>query len=95
MGHAIREAILAAAVLRAAERGASVDDLLKHYQSRLLAGFKRHLSVCSQFYESGGTGPWWKVAAEAIRDGLLWCDRQLNSAGDFHYRLRGFELERV
>src|SRR5262245_5119321 len=94
-GHAIREAILAAAVLRAAERGASVDELLNHYQTRLLAGFKRHLSVCSEFYESGGTGPWWNVAAESIREGLAWCDHQLNRTGDFRYRLRGFELEHI
>ena len=94
-GHAIREAILAAAVLRAIQRGANVDELLNHYQARLVAGFKRHLSVCSEFYESGGTGPWWQAAAEAIREGLAWCDRQLNSAGEFRYRLRGFDLERL
>jgi hypothetical protein len=94
-GHAIREAILAAAVLRAIQRGANVDELLNHYQARLVAGFKRHLSVCSQFYEAGGTGPWWHAAAEAIREGLAWCDHQLNNAGEFRYRLRGFDLERL
>ena len=94
-GHAIREAILAAAVLRAIQRGANVDELLNHYQARLVAGFKRHLSVCSEFYESGGTGPWWQAAAESTRKGLAWCDHQLNSAGDFRYRLRGFDLERI
>jgi hypothetical protein len=94
-GHAIREAILAAAVLRAIQRGANEDELLNHYQARLVAGFKRHLSVCSEFYESGGTGPWWQAAAEAIREGLVWCDHQLNSAGEFRYRLHGFDLERI
>ena len=82
-GHAIREAILAAAVLRAIQRGANVDELLNHYQARLVAGFKRHLSVCSEFYGSGGLGPWWQAAAESIREGLAWCDHQLNSAGEF------------
>ena len=33
-GHAIREAILAAAVLRAIQRGANVDELLNHYIRR-------------------------------------------------------------
>ena len=94
-GHAIREAILAAAVLRAIQRGANVDELLNHYQARLVAGFKRHLSVCSEFYGSGGLGPWWTAATESIRVGLAWCDHQLSSAGEFRYRLRGFDLERL
>jgi len=37
----------------------------------------------------------WQAAAEAIREGLAWCDHQLNSAGEFRYRLRGFDLERL
>jgi hypothetical protein len=94
-GHAIREAILASGVLCAAARGENVGELLQHYQKRLLAGFKRHLSVCSGFYESGGIGQWWKAAAESIREGLAWCDHELNSTGEFRYRLRGFDLERI
>jgi hypothetical protein len=94
-GHAIREAVLASAVLRAAARGASVDELITHYQTRLVAGFKRHLSECSKFYESGDVGSWWKSASDSIHEGLAWCDIQLSNAGDFLYRLRGFELERL
>ena len=94
-GHAIREAILAAAVVRAAAAGGDIAELVKHFQMRLVAGFKRHLSVCAEFYESGGFGPWWKAELQSVREGLAWCDRQLTNAGDFHYRLRGFELERV
>jgi hypothetical protein len=94
-GHAIREAILASAVLRAAARGANVQELTRHYQTRLVAGFKRHLSECSKFYDGGGVGYWWKSAADSVREGLAWCDNQLSNAGDFGYRLRGFELERL
>jgi hypothetical protein len=94
-GHAIREAILAAAVVRAAADGGDIDELVKHFQTRLVAGFKRHLAVCSEFYESGGFGSWWKAELQSVREGLAWCDHQLTSAGDFRYRLRGFELERV
>ena len=94
-GHAIREAILAAAVVGAAARGAHVNELLTHYQTRLVAGFKRHLAVCREFYQSGGVGPWWEFALESIQEGLTWCDEQLRSAGAFHYRLRGLELERI
>jgi hypothetical protein len=94
-GHAIREAILAAAVVRAVDRGADVDEVLDHYQMRLIAGFKRHLSACREFYECGGVAPWWRAALESIREGLAWCGRQLDSSGEFRYRLRGFELERL
>jgi hypothetical protein len=94
-GHAIREAILASAVLRAAARGANVKELTTHYQTRLVAGFKRHLWECHKFYEGGGVGSWWKSAADSVREGLAWCDNQLSNAGDFRYRLRGFELERL
>jgi hypothetical protein len=94
-GHAIREAILASAVLRAAARGANIDELITHYQTRLVAGFKRHLLECSKFYECGGVGSWWKSAADSVHEGLAWCDNQLSNAGDFLYRLRGFELERL
>jgi len=94
-GHAIREAILASAVLRAGARGGNVQELTTHYQTRLVAGFKRHLSECGKFYESGGVGSWWKSAVDSVHQGLAWCDNQLSNAGDFLYRLHGLELERL
>lgn len=94
-GNAIREAILASAVVRAAAGGTSVKALIAHYQARLLAGFRRHLSVCHEFYQSGGVGPWWDSQLESVRKGLTWCDHHLNSAGEFRYRLRGLELEEI
>ena len=94
-GHAIREAILASAVVRAAASGANVNELLVHYQTRLVAGFKRHLDVCSEFYRSGRMGPWWDFAVESLQEGVTWCNQQLNDAGEFRYRLRGFELEPI
>ena len=48
--HAIREAILAAAVIRALANGGPADELLAHYEARLTAGFHRHLTLCRQFY---------------------------------------------
>jgi hypothetical protein len=94
-GHGIREAILASAVVRAAASGINVSALTAHYQARLTAGFKRHLAVCHEFYQSGGVGPWWDSALESVKEGLTWCDRQLDSAGEFRYRLRGLELEEI
>ena len=94
-GNAVREAILAAAVIRAASRGEDVDSLLQHYQSRLLAGFQRHLEQAAAFYRSGHGGTWWEQEAKALERGLAWCAQELAAAPSFRYRLNGFELEPV
>lgn len=93
-GHAIREAILASAVVKAAARGEDIDGLLSHYGLRLLAGFRRHLIVCEQFYRTGGDGPWWATQLQALHRGREWCDRLLAGA-IFRYRLNGLELELI
>jgi hypothetical protein len=93
--HAIREAILASAVLRALAGGGSPDNLLSHYESRLTAGFHRHLTLCRQFYLSGGTGPLWSSELEAIDRGIQWCEPKLSDRPGFRYQLRGFELVAV
>ena len=93
--HAIREAILAAALIRGVDKGAPVEELLTHYETRLTAGFRRHLTVCRQFYSSGGEAIFWTSEAEAIARGIDWCDSRLSSYARFRYQLRGFELEAV
>jgi hypothetical protein len=93
--HAIREAILAAAVIRALVQGGDAGALQSHYQARLTAGFRRHLELCRGFYQSGGTSPLWRSELEAIDRGIRWCDAQINAGAGFRYRLRGFELEAV
>jgi len=90
--HAIREAILASAVIRAVAEGQSASAILAHYQARLTAGFRRHLELCREFYQSGGSASWWKTELEAIQKGLAWCDMQLRDHGSFRYQLRDFEL---
>jgi hypothetical protein len=94
-GHAIREAILAAAVLRGIHRGGDCDELLAHYRSRLLAGFNRHLETCEGFYRTGGSTPWWQTQLQAVRTGMEWCTRELRRSLAVQYRLRGFDLERI
>jgi hypothetical protein len=94
-GHATREAILASAVVRAGIAGADADALVAHYQNRLLAGFKRHLEACRQFYQAGLSGPWWKHELDSLDCGLGWCGRQLDGATRFRFRLNGFELESI
>jgi hypothetical protein len=93
--HAIREAILASAVIRAIAGGGSRDDLLSHYKARLTAGFQRHLMLCRQFYLSGGTAGLWTSELESIDRGIQWCNAALANHAGFRYQLRGFELEAV
>jgi hypothetical protein len=92
-GNAVREAILAAAVIRAAARGEPMDRLLAHYRARLIAGFRRHLELSLEFYRAGNSGPWWDEEIRALERGMAWCAGQLPPA--FHYRLNGFDLELV
>ena len=91
--HAIREAILAAAVIRSANEGEDVASLLKHYEARLMAGFARHLELCLDFYRTGFNGPWWEKEAESLERGIRWCARQSANFAGYRYRLNGFELK--
>jgi hypothetical protein len=93
--HAIREAILASAVIRGLARAGPADELLRHYEARLTAGFRRHLMLCRQFYLSGGTGELWTRELSAIDRGIQWSDAKLGANTNFRYQLRGFELEAV
>jgi hypothetical protein len=90
--HAVREAILASAVIRAADGGEPVVDLMSHYESRLIAGFHRHLAECFRFYSSGGRREWWRAERKACVEGMAWCGR---GKTEFRYRLEGLELRRI
>lgn len=91
--HAVREAILAAAIIQAAANGENPAELRSHYRTRLLAGFGRHLALCSQFYKTGHTGPWWASELKSLEEGMAWCGNQLGNRRDFRYQLNGFELQ--
>jgi hypothetical protein len=93
--HAVREAILASAVIGAAARGDDSAQLLAHYEARLTAGFRRHLAHCLEYYASGCGGPWWQSEAESTTQGLDWCGRRLSRHAAFRYRLDGFELKAI
>jgi hypothetical protein len=90
--HAIREAILAAAVIQAAANGERLEEVFSHYETRLLAGFGRHLALCSQFYKTGHNGPWWETELRSLEAGMAWCGEQLGTRREFRYQLSGFEL---
>lgn len=91
--HAVREAILASAVIRAAmQDSGEIHGLLSHYETRLLVAFQRHLAMCLDFYGRGHCGPWWEQECAALRRGLEWCRSKLGKGPEFHYRLEGFDL---
>lgn len=90
--HAVREAILAAAVIKAISGGKDAPAVLRHYESRLIAGFNRHLVSSMDFYRSGNSGPWWDREIALAEQGVEWCAAKVNSLGPFRYRLSGFEL---
>jgi hypothetical protein len=94
-GNAVREAILGAAVVRAAIAGGSEHSLIAHYQARLLAGFQRHVAACLDFYKSGSSGTWWDRQLDDLKQGLTWCSEQLMRLDPSRYRLNGFTLEAV
>lgn len=84
--NAVREAILAAAVVRTGP------DALSHYEARLTAGFSRHLLLCMNFYQQGGPGDWWQGELAALQKGLDWCASRTRTFGSYRYQLNGFDL---
>ena len=94
-GHAVREAILASAVVRAASAGGDASALVAHYRTRLVAGFAKHLQVCGEFYGQGRRGEWWAQELDSVNQGLQWCSSQLAGVEGGRYRLNGFALEPV
>jgi 2-polyprenyl-6-methoxyphenol hydroxylase-like FAD-dependent oxidoreductase len=92
--HAVREGILASAVIQAAIRGGEAARLVTHYENRLTAGFLRHLVHCVEYY-AAVRGEWWEKEAAAAKEGIEWCSRRLDGDPKFLYRLNGFELEAI
>jgi hypothetical protein len=93
--HAVREAILATAAIRAVFAGAPADEVLAHYEARLTAGFERHLAYCAGFYRTGGHGAWWSAELRELERGLAWCRDRLSEFPAFRYRLNGYQLEAI
>jgi hypothetical protein len=92
VANAVREAILASAVIRAAEQGSNVESLLAHYRARLMSGFLRHLQMCHHYYSTGGTGPFWSSELQLLQLGIEWISESLRPPASPRYRLVGFEL---
>jgi hypothetical protein len=93
--HAVREAILAAAVVNAISAGGNAKELLRHYEARLTAGFQRQLAASMDFYRSGNGGIWWERESALLQQGWEWCVGKMNDYGEFRYQLSGFELRSI
>jgi hypothetical protein len=89
---AVREAILAAGLIRALAAGGDAASLYAHYEAILTAAMRRHLALSVDFYRTGGTGPWWQAELESLMEGHRWCTAKLEAAGEPRYQLQGFEL---
>lgn len=89
---AARQAILASAILVAMAQGEDAEPLLGHYRAMMVAAMRRHLRLSSQFYESGGDGPWWRAQQAAIADGFAACTARLEREPPPRYALEGFRL---
>ncbi len=94
-GNAVREAILAAAVVRSAADGSGCEKAFRHYSSRLLTGFLKHLEACRRFYASGWRSAWWEAEAAELDRGIAWTREQLAGRNESEFRLVGFELEQL
>jgi hypothetical protein len=86
-GNAVREAFLAAALIRAGLAGADPAALANHYTMRLTQGFLRHLQICLQFYSTGGSGRFWEREGDSLRKGIQSLQAELNAM-----RATGFKL---
>lgn len=90
--HAVREAILAAAVIAGIRDGGDRAALTSHYQSMLIAAMRRHLQISMSFYQSGGTSPWWREQADAVAQGYHWCTARLARMPEPRFLLNGTRL---
>jgi hypothetical protein len=91
---AVREAILASAVVMALTRGEDPEALRTHYHSMLLAAMRRHLQMSLPFYGGAGSAPWWRDQYAAARTGYDWCTAHLAAMPEPRFALHGFELVR-
>jgi hypothetical protein len=89
---AVREAVLAAAVVAGLVDGGDPVALLGHYHAMLLAAMRRHLQIAVGFYANGGSSAWWREQAAATRAGYDWCTARLALLPEPRFNLHGARL---
>lgn len=65
--YALREAILAAAVVRGIAEGGDALSLLAHYEDRVTASWDLHIKQARGFYANVSLGPWWEVQTRTFK----------------------------
>ncbi len=65
--YALREAILAAAVVRGIAEGGDAPSLLAHYEDRVTSSWDLHIKQARGFYANVSLGPWWEAQARAFK----------------------------
>jgi flavin-dependent dehydrogenase len=90
-GHALRSALLAAAVIRGIDDGLPEDAALAHYTQRLRAAFHDHLSSCASHYRAAFDSPGWRAELNATQAALALGAQQLNGH-HFEFALHGDKL---
>jgi hypothetical protein len=65
--YALREAILAAAVVRGISEGGDAPSLLAHYEDRVTASWDLHIKQARGFYANVSLGPWWEVHTRSFK----------------------------
>jgi hypothetical protein len=91
-GNAVREAFLAAAIIRASLLGRPREQLADHYTDRLKRGFLRHLQICLQFYSTGGESNFWKTEAASLRAGIEQLQESIAREPAVQFRLMDRDL---
>jgi hypothetical protein len=94
-GNAVREAILASAVVQSVLAGQAVEEILREYSLRLMLGFLRHLEHCRAFYRKACSTAFWSSELALIEQGIAWTRSQLSGVAHPRFRLIGFGLERI
>lgn len=89
---AVREAILASAVVVAIAGGGDPDALRLHYESMMVAAMRRHLRLCAQFYATGGQGDWWRAQLADLAAGFDACTARLARMPEPRFELHGLRL---
>jgi hypothetical protein len=93
VGNAVRQAVLASAVIRAILRGGDPVALMSHYSARLIGGFFRHVESCISFYSSGGSNAWWRSQLADLQQGIEWTRSAAMDLPAPRYRLLNFDLQ--
>ena len=94
-GAAARQAILAAATIRAILRGDDANQVLAEFSLRMRLGFLRHLDMCRTFYQVNSKAPFWSRELALLDDGISWAREEIGGQPVPRYKLVDFDLVRL